>query len=356
MTLPSHGSNPHYLYKSLNLTKPDRYSDFSANLNPIGPPLELKERWNDSFEAITTYPDPKALSLTKKLANEWNVDEANVLIGNGGAELISLVGRFLAGKRVCIVQPTFSEYENACRSNGCEVLNHSLEEGDWELDAASIINKMKQVDALFLCSPNNPTGLAYSETEIKMLLDETKKHNCYLVMDEAFMDFLSDERSIIPYTHTYQKLIVLRSLTKMYAIPGLRIGYMVANEGVINAVKKSQPHWSVNALALLAGEVCLNQYDHVKKTRHLIQQERENLQRFFDAHSFQYSRSSVNFYLLRDHEKNDQSELLHYLLHNEIVPRHTYNFAGLDGRWLRFAIRTPSENQRLMEVLKRWRT
>ncbi|WP_347548475.1 threonine-phosphate decarboxylase CobD [Pseudalkalibacillus hwajinpoensis] len=353
MTLPSHGSNPHYLYEAMNLTQPETVIDFSANLNPLGPPPALKQKWQEAYELITTYPDPHASSLTTKLASKEGVQESELLIGNGGAELITLVGRFLAGQRICIVQPAFSEYEMACRSAGCEIEYHTLKEGEWPLVPARLIDKMPHLDAIFLCTPNNPTGVSYDPAAIRTLLKESENHSCFLIIDEAFADFLSDA-SYAPEIATYPKLIILRSLTKMYAIPGLRLGYMIANPTVISAIKALQPHWSVNALALLAGEVCLEQIRHVIASRKLIAQERNKLHAFLIEKNYSYSNSSVNFYLMKDPNLTDQTPLLRYLMSEGIVPRHTENFPGLNGRWLRFAIRTPDENRRLMEVLA-WR-
>ncbi|MDP4551636.1 threonine-phosphate decarboxylase CobD [Alkalihalobacillus macyae] len=355
MALPSHGSNPHYLYESLNLSQPEQFIDFSANLNPFGPPPALKEKWREAYELITTYPDPNASTLTSKLATQCHVEENQLLIGNGGAELITLVGRFLAGKRVCIVQPAFSEYEAACRSAGCDVIDHTLKEGEWHLNPEHLIEKMDHLDAIFLCTPNNPTGVVYERDSIMALLRESEKRNCFLILDEAFVDFLSDDATYAQAIPTFSKLIILRSLTKMYAIPGLRLGYMIAQADVISAIKALQPHWSVNALALMAGELCFKQEDHVTKTRELIEQERRKLHQFFKENNYIHSTSSVNFYLLKDSDLDDQTPLLRFLMKSGIVPRHTENFPGLDGRWLRFAIRTQDENRELMEVLRKWR-
>lgn len=353
--LPSHGSNPHYLYDSLSIAQPEETLDFSANLNPLGPPQTLIEKWPDAFDLITTYPDPHASSLTKKLAAMHNTEESRVLVGNGGAELITLVGRFLFHKRVCIVQPAFSEYEEACRSAGCEVTYHTLEEG-WRLDPKPLIEKMNHLDAIFLCSPNNPTGVSYDPEAVRTLIAEAEKRDCYLIIDGAFADFLHEEPSYTVELMTNKNLIILRSLTKMFAIPGLRLGYMMAHPEVISAVKRLKPHWSVNALALMAGEICIEEQAYMTATRKFIEEEREKLQLFFEKHHYIYSRSSVNFYLLKDPEQIDQAPFLLYLIKNGIVPRHTENFPGLEGRWLRFAIRTFDENDRLMEVLASWRS
>ena len=353
--LPSHGSNPHYLYESLSIEQPEETLDFSANLNPFGPPKALIEKWPDAFDLITTYPDPHATSLTKKLAARHGTEESHVLVGNGGAELITLVGRFLFHKRVCIVQPAFSEYEEACRSAECEVTYHKLEEG-WRLDPNPLVEKMNHLDAIFLCTPNNPTGVSYDPESVRTLIAEAEKQDCYLIIDEAFADFLHKEPRNTVELMTNRNLIILRSLTKMFAIPGLRLGYMMAHPEVIRAIKKLKPHWSVNALALMAGEICLDEQAYMKATRKLIEGEREKLQHFFEKHRYIYSRSTVNFYLLKDPERTDQAPLLYYLMKNGIVPRHTENFPGLEGRWLRFAIRTSDENDRLMEVLASWRS
>ncbi|KMM36715.1 threonine-phosphate decarboxylase CobD [Guptibacillus hwajinpoensis] len=355
MALPSHGSNPHYLYESLNLSQPEQFIDFSANLNPFGPPPALQEKWTEAYELITTYPDPNASSLTSKLATQCHVEENQLLVGNGGAELITLIGRFLAGGRVCIVQPAFSEYEAACRSAGCDLIDHTLKDGEWQLDPEHLIEKMDHLDAIFLCTPNNPTGVVYERDSMMALLRESEKRNCFLILDEAFVDFLSDDATYAQAIPTFSKLIILRSLTKMYAIPGLRLGYMIAHSGIISSIKALQPHWSVNALALIAGELCIDQEDHMTKTCELIEKERRKLHQFFKENNYIHSTSSVNFYLLKDLNLDDQTPLLRFLMTNGIVPRHTENFPGLEGRWLRFAIRTKDENRTLMEVLGKWR-
>ncbi|MDO6658257.1 threonine-phosphate decarboxylase CobD [Anaerobacillus sp. 1_MG-2023] len=353
--LPPHGSNPHYLYESLSIEQPEETLDFSANLNPFGPPKALIEKWPDAFDLITTYPDPHATSLTKKLAAMHGTEESHVLVGNGGAELITLVGRFLFHKRVCIVQPAFSEYEEACRSAECEVTYHKLEEG-WRLDPNPLVEKMNHLDAIFLCTPNNPTGVSYDPESVRTLIAEAEKQDCYLIIDEAFADFLQKEPRYTVELMTNRNLIILRSLTKMFAIAGLRLGYMMAHPEVIRTVKKLKPHWSVNALALMAGEICLDEQEYMNATRKFMEKEREKLQTFFEKYRYVYSRSSVNFYLLKDPDQTDPAPLMHYLMKNGIVPRHTENFPGLEGSWLRFAIRTSDENDRLMEVLASWRS
>ncbi|MDF2791032.1 MAG: histidinol phosphate aminotransferase, partial [Neobacillus sp.] len=226
MNLPSHGSNPQHLFKSLGLSLPEEYIDFSANINPLGPPPALKEKWNDFYRDITVYPDPFAEKLRKKIADKEQISAESILIGNGGAELITLVARFLSGKKVVVVEPSFSEYEKACRANDCEIQYHQLLEPHFELSMEQILPSLTNAGALFLCNPNNPTGIQYPVSTVISIIQECEKQNCFLILDEAFYDFLVNYESYIPYINKFSKLIIIRSMTKMFAIPGLRLGYL----------------------------------------------------------------------------------------------------------------------------------
>ncbi|CAH2712961.1 Threonine-phosphate decarboxylase [Neobacillus rhizosphaerae] len=355
MIWPSHGSNPQYLYEAMGLSLPKHYNDFSANINPLGPPPILKEKWMEFYQEIFVYPDPYAIQLKKRIENLEQVPVESILIGNGGAELITLVARMLAGKRVLLVQPTFSEYEKACQANKCEVLYHQLCEPHFELNLDELRAKLAHVDAMFLCNPNNPTGIQYPRSTILSIIEECKMHNCLVILDEAFFDFLIEYDSFIPYISKFSNLIIIRSLTKMFAIPGIRLGYLVAQPDTILMLSQLQSHWSINTIALRAGELCLENESFIKLTQEYINNERKRIFEFFKKNEFGVSSSNVNFYLLRDPFLNDQFKLFEFLLHKAIVPRHTFNFPGLEGRWLRFAIKGCEENNHLMEVLAEWR-
>lgn len=354
MTWPLHGSNPHYLYEAAGLEKPDHVLDFSANINPFGPPVSIQDNWSNFFQGIWQYPDPQTASLKGKLAKREGVLEEEILIGNGGAEIISLIGRLLAGKRVMIVEPAFSEYEKACRINGCDISYFQLTEG-WEIDLDLLKSKVSQMDALFICNPNNPTGLYYPPEMILPILIECEKQNCLLIVDEAFHDFVMEYEPLAPWIKKYQHLILLRSLTKMFAIPGLRLGYAIASRENITKLANYQSHWSVNSVALRVGELCVAEEQYIEDTVQFICSEREKLVLFYEKNAFEVSSSKVNFYLLRDSQFVDQYPLFQFLLQKGIVPRHTFNFPGLEGRWLRFAIRGKEENKRLMEAMQEWR-
>ncbi|WP_210366671.1 threonine-phosphate decarboxylase CobD [Bacillus sp. REN3] len=354
MKWPSHGSNPQYLYAAMKLGMPEEYVDFSANINPLGPPALLKKNWVGLFDRISDYPDPKGAGLRQKIAVKEGLEESWILIGNGGAELISLVGRLLAGKRAVIVQPAFSEYEEACSVNGCEVHYHQLDLGSWELEESVLSSKLQNSDALFLCNPNNPTGVYFPRRVILHLVEECRKHDCLLIVDEAFYDFVPGYEPIVPYIKEYENLLVIRSMTKMFAIPGLRLGYLLAAPEVIRELARWQPQWGMNSIALKAGEWCLDSEQYIARTIQLIESEKQRLFDFYRKRGLKVSPSKANFYLLKDPALGDQLPFFQFLLQQGIIPRHTMNFPGLDGAWLRFAVKSPEDNKRLMEEVEGW--
>ncbi|WP_100330347.1 threonine-phosphate decarboxylase CobD [Bacillus xiapuensis] len=355
MNLPAHGSNPHYLYETMNLAQPKNVIDFSVNTNPYGPPDELKRKWPEWLAYAADYPDPFGTALTRLLAVQNQVTEKQVLLGNGAAELIQILGQHLQGKKAVIVQPAFSEYERVCKAYGCEVIHIRVDENEGRLPVDELAQAAEAADALFLCNPNNPTGLVFARQDISALLKRLAASETLTIIDEAFYDFAGEDSYADSLNH-YPQLIILRSLTKMYAIAGLRIGYMLASPSLIARMARFRPHWNINAIALAAAETIVTNASFVKHSRKLIQQERLQMFEFLEKEGFRYTKSSVNFYLLRDPQIHDQRPLLAFLLTKGLVLRHTYNYPTLGGTWLRAAVRTPTENQVLKEALKQWRT
>ncbi len=353
---PMHGANPQYIYKKTNLEMPVDTIDFSANINPLGPPPILLEMWNDLFQTVHLYPDPFASRLKEKVSNKYGLHPKQLLIGNGAAEIISLLGRILAGKKVLLLQPAFSEYEEVCRINQCDIHHHYLSvETGWELIPSKLEKDIRHVDAIFLCNPNNPTGIYYPKQVVEELLAICKKNDCYVILDEAFYDFVIGYEDMLPLLKKFSNLIVIRSLTKMYSIPGIRLGYVFASEEMIAQLQQLQSQWSINGIALSVGELLMEQEMFLNKTQSYIEDEKERLFSFFKKAQFAYSNSAANYYLLRDTRLTDQKDLLTFLLNNGIIARHTYNYPSLEGRWLRFAIKSREENQQLQGVLAKWK-
>lgn len=355
MQLPEHGSNTQYVYESLKWKQPEKVIDFSVNINPLGAPEVLKEKWGDWFTAIHDYPDPNANTLMEELAAQENIPAAHLLAGNGAAEIITLIARYLAGSKVAVIHPAFSEYAAACRNEGSEVVEIVLAAPEWHLEASALADKLQGVKAVFLCNPNNPTGIHYNRETVEALIEVCKRTDTLCIIDEAFYDFLPEPVTYIEKVLHQQHVIVIRSLTKMYSIAGIRLGFLAGNPALLQEISRTKPHWSVNALAMKAGVACLQDKAHVAETRRFIAAERAAIFRELKKLGFEHSSSQLNFYLLRDPALLTQEKLFHFLLEQGLVLRHTENFPGIKGKWLRVAVKQPEANKLLLEALAIWK-
>src|SRR5699024_2237754 len=356
MELPVHGSNPKYVYHYFNQDMPEDVIDFSVNLNPLGPPWIIQEQWGRWLESIVDYPDPHGKRLTELLSKKEQIPETSILLGNGGAALTRQLANIFEKQKILLIQPTFSEYERTCKAYNCSITYFELEEGIWNLPWEELRIAIQQHDVVFFCQPNNPTGIVYDETVVYKLAKICEKSKTYLVLDEAFYDFAIKPMTLLPYLYHFEYLILMRSLTKMYAIAGLRLGYLVAHPHIIQALRKVQAYWSVNTIALLAGEAVLHEETHVQETRRFVESQRTVYFPLLRELGYELSNSKVNYFLLRDPTFDQQTLLFKYLLNKGIVARHTVNYPGLRGRWLRFSIRKDKDMQLLQKALVAWKT
>lgn len=323
--------------------------DFSANINPFGLPQQVKRALYKNFGRILHYPDPKAAELIQKIANYWRINEKNVLVGNGSAELIYLVVNTFKPKTAFIPAPTFSEYERATKSVGAKVRFLRLKaNGNFRLN----LSRLNKADIFFLCHPNNPTGSFMLNTHSKI----EQLANKLVVVDEAFMDFLPDQEN---YTLVWKaaksrKIAVLRTFTKMFALPGLRMGYIVAHKDTISRLRQRQPPWSTNCLAQLAAELILENKEYVKRSIRLIEKERKFLSNEIAKVKKLVPYPSVtNFLLVKINDRNHTSSLLRRrLIQKGILIRDCANFRGLGNKFVRIAVRSRQENLKLIEALK----
>ncbi|HWO95838.1 MAG TPA: threonine-phosphate decarboxylase CobD [Bacillus sp. (in: firmicutes)] len=358
MKWPNHGGQPETIKQLLHMKTDRKLLDFSANLNPLGPPSWLKDALNDHYETIMRYPEPAYSKSSAAVANHEGIEQENILLTNGGAEAIFLAAKYFEKGKALIVHPTFLEYERACRHYHIEVEDLFYEHGNgFTLPVPVLREKLKEKDVIFLCRPNNPTGTVIAEEVLQLLLEEGKKTGTYVVVDEAFADFLpSSIPSLSAWLASYPNLILLRSLTKMYTIPGLRIGYMMAHPTIINALKEEQIPWSINSIVDAVVPKLLEDSGFVEQTRAWLREQSEYVYKTLTSLDFYISPSQVNFYLLRDEKQQKRTEeLFHFLLEHGIVTRHTHNFKGLNGDYVRIAIRSKEENEQLLAVLQKWR-
>lgn len=355
MCLPEHGANPHTVYEKLGMEQPSALLDFSENVNPAGPPKRVLEEWPHLVERITAYPDPQGEPFLSAVATFHKVSKEALFIGNGAAELLAFIAERYRGKKAIVVHPTFSEYEATLRAKQVEVIHVLASEDDrFQLPIEVIREAMEQADVLYLCTPNNPTGILPSQAELTELIYYGAEVNCDIVLDEAFIDFIDESLSFIPKIKDFPHVIVVRSMTKMYAIPGIRLGYVVANPTIISGIKTVAPHWNVNGIAAFVGEICLNERAFREQTIRLSNERREEMKAFLQMNGCTVTDSKANFLTFKLGKGRTARKLYEDLLQRGIVLRHSENFRGMDGEWLRIGMKKAEEMAVLQGELKRW--
>ncbi|NJJ41967.1 threonine-phosphate decarboxylase CobD [Paenibacillus apii] len=330
--------------------------DFSANINPLGPPPGLKDVLNEEWAGLVHYPDPESRELRTAISQKYNIEPASILVGNGAAEIIDLIVRGFKPGKVAVVDPAFLEYAEAALKAGAEVLSvpASAEDG-FAIPEEALLAACEGADLLFIGQPNNPTGQWLNKEAVVRLADTAVTHNTVVVLDEAFIDFFDDERelSFIREAATSRHVIVIRSMTKFYGIPGLRLGYAVSHPDNISFIQKLQVPWSVNHLAQKAGVYALNQSEYETRTRQLVAVERAWLEEELKRIGCLPFPGKANFILVRTAASGPNASELQLMLGKQgILIRLCTGFTGLDTRYFRIAVRTCMENERLIAALR----
>ena len=324
-TMTLHGANPENLFRAFNLEVPEKIFDFSTNTNVLSWP-----KINLDIELLaSSYPDPDCSKLREIISERGNIPVSKILFTNGINEAIFiLAGLFLFGDETAIFQPCYTEYSRAF------VKARSI----FSLEDAG---KFKHV---VICNPNNPTGRFIPDLSkiIKKFTGTT------FIVDEAYIDFLT--RHEPERLYEFPNAVILRSLTKIFHLSGARIGYVIADENIIDAMKTRLPSWNVNAFAQALALKFLNDKDFYARTRNFYCKNVpvfiENLRRS----GLDVIDSDVHYFLVR---VRDDFEVMRKLLTKGIVVRHTRNFPELEGRFIRAATRLPEENEIFLEAMKR---
>lgn len=330
------------------------FLDFSSNMNPYGPPSAVGSIIGSYDRWISAYPDPAVRELRRKLARLNGVDEANILVGNGAAELIDLVVRLLNPARTALAEPAFGEYGDAVRRSGGSVVPIRLrEEQRFVLDASQLAALTDLPDLWFLGHPNNPTGQLLPPETLTALLQSGRP----AVLDEAFIDFLpdADAHSLIRRAASLNDLYVIRSLTKFYAIPGIRLGYIVARPEAIVALRELQVPWSVNSLAQQIGCAVLDDIAYADKTRSWLAEELPWLTRRLQELSLTVYPGVANYVLVRlpDQGSLSAAALQQAMGRQGVLIRDASHFAGLDHRFVRLAVKAREDNEAMLAILAR---
>ncbi|MDM7994374.1 MAG: threonine-phosphate decarboxylase CobD [Acidobacteriota bacterium] len=345
----THGGNLRQLAQMAGKAEND-ILDFSANLNPLGPPEWIQEMICAHSGAWTHYPDPDCSALLEAVSERYGVDSKEIIAGNGSSEILYLLARAF-GRRGLVPVPSYIDYAGACRASDKPATLFPMEESaEFRLDLQALGSVLDGDEVVFIGQPNNPTGRICSPESIREL---ARRHDSTLfVLDEAFADFVIGLDRLT--RRRPRNVVVLLSLTKSFAIPGLRLGCAVAESTVIDRLRQMQPPWSVNTLAQAVGAAAVKDQEYLDRARGYVARQRSLLTREIESiGDFTVYPGSANFLLIRiDHPGLDASGLARQLLAQGIAIRTCNDFAGLDHRFFRIAVRTEAENLRLCECLR----
>ena len=321
----THGGDIYALARHLHC-EPHQILDFSASINPLGMAPGVREAIIGAIDRIPQYPEPQSQVLQEALAHQWQVPKELILTGNGATDLIHFVGRAPRPVTpVTLLVPTFSEFHRA-------------------YPKAKLVKAWQQLEGLAIVTrPNNPFGdlLPLEAIEAKL------KEGHQVIVDESFLEF-TEAASALTLIKQYQNLLVLRSLTKLHALPGLRIGALVGQ--AVPAMLPAREPWQVNVLAEAAALVAIKATKHQKETRAFIQAERAWFTRQLTLPGLSPQPGVANYILVKTAQ--DPTPLIDWLKQRRVLVRNCTHISGVDEPAIRVAVRTRSDNQHLLDLLQ----
>jgi threonine-phosphate decarboxylase len=317
-------------------------ANFSTNVWYGGEPAGLKEHIFQQWHVLNKYPEVQAESLAFKISGHHQLPASNILITNGTAESIYLIAQAYAGAATTIIIPAFAEYEDACLMHRHQV--------QFVNEDAVHPNMPMHKGLFFICNPNNPTGRVFPQLETLIKANP----ETLFVIDEAFIEFTVDATSLISLIDTCDNILVLRSLTKAFAIPGLRLGYIAANARLINKLLLCKTPWSVNAFAIAAGHFIFDNYSENELPLIQLFRDKEQFVQQLKQLSFAIENSHTHYFLAKI-PLGTARQLKEYLIdHHGLLIRDASNFRGLSKQHIRIATQTKEKNELLTAALNEW--
>ncbi|MBQ5676749.1 MAG: aminotransferase class I/II-fold pyridoxal phosphate-dependent enzyme [Lachnospiraceae bacterium] len=327
--------------------------DFSTNINPFGMPESLKQAAIKGINASIHYPDVQCRELINAIAKKEEIPSDWIICGNGAAELLFSLVSAKKPQKALLVSPGFAEYEQALKTVNCHIRYYELSKERGFLLGEDYLESLQQdLDIVFLCNPNNPTGLLIPTELLKKIVDICKEKQIFLVLDECFLEFVSDEL-MNPQKKLLKEmpnLFILKAFTKMYGMPGLRLGYGLCSDiPLLEQMHQMTQPWNVSVPAQFAGAAACKEIDFVAKTKTYIAQEREYLSNELKRLKFTVYDSQAN-YIFFEAPKN----LWDLCEKENILIRDCSNYRGLTKGYYRIAIKTRQENEELIRVLLKY--
>ena len=353
--------------------------DFSVNTNPLGTPESVKRAVQESVAKIEHYPDVRCEALRKAISRFEQVNMEEILCGNGAAELFFAAVQAVCPQKALVIAPSFSEYEEALRSVGAEVEYYYLcEEDNFQIREDYVDKLSEEIDMIFLCNPNNPTGVLLERKFILEVLKRCKEKNSLFVLDESFVDFVEE-----PENHTikdmlnivvildecflefldepnryemsdlrgeYPNLLIIKAFTKIFSMPGLRLGYAISsNQDILEEMSWKLQQWNVSVPAQMAGVAALEKpKEYIRQTREYVSGQREYMRNIMKMMGYVVFASKANYLFFKGRPGLEKEAL-----EAGFLIRDCQNYEGLSEGFYRIAVRTKEENERLITWLGR---
>lgn len=358
LNVRAHGGDVHAAARELGRDSAE-ILDFSASINPLGPSPHVWQVIARSRHLLSHYPDPDCWDLRQALAAFWRIAPEQIVVGNGSTELIDALPRALGIHRLLVVQPTFSEYAAAMvRAGGQAAALYADRRDQYALPINRLCHVIeagqhdgRSIDGIVLCHPNSPTGQACTPDDIARLAKAARRRGIWLVIDEAFADYCPD-RSVLPHASSWPHMVVLRSMTKFYALPGLRVGYAVATRTVVKRLRRQLPPWSVSAMAQVAALAAVNDAAHAHKSLRFMARERNRVRTLLAAlPGCAVMPTCANFFLVELPRGRHASNITEHLRSQCLLIRDCSSLPGMTSRSIRLAVRTVQDNDRLIRTL-----
>jgi len=326
--------------------------DFSSNVNPLGCHPGVKRYLKKQLDLISEYPDPNSSDLRANLAWFTGVRKKQIVVGNGATEIIYNFCKTFLNKKtpILIPIPTFSEYEVSAKLCECKI--SFFKTMNLSKNLQKFIMKIPRNGCIFICNPNNPTGVLIKKKEMLKIISAAKKKSSLVFIDETFIELVPESNeSLIKYIKNYENLFILRSLTKSFGLAGIRIGYGVSNSQIIDPLQKIKIPWNVSYMAQRAASAAICYHPFLEKTCKLIKKEKDFISsNLAKSKKFTCCDSSTNFILVKTKIK---SRLLQKKLQRKkILIRDCSTFRGLNQNYIRIAVKTRKENIKLVKALE----
>ncbi len=346
--IPMHGGDV-YRFEAAG-----RVLDFSANINPLGMPESVRRAAQAGTDNAERYPDPHCRRLKAAIARAEGVPEEWVIPGAGASDLLYRYAYALRPREALLTAPAFSEYEAALAASGCRALRfHSLKPEEGFRLNERILASVPSAGAVFLASPNNPTGGRIPPCLLRRILEACQGAEAHLLLDECFLDLTEEpERyTAVPYLSAFPRLFILKAFTKSYAMPGLRLGYgLCADAALLERMKRSGPPWAVSTPAQEAGVQALEEKGYLARSREYVRRERRYLAEGLQKCGLRVFPGEANYLLFRAPGLTDLHERLEAC---GILLRSCGNYRGLEPDYYRAAVRTHEENEAFLQALGR---